>query len=56
MESTIDEQQATDTIKPRNAFVAFSLSLILPGLGQIYNGQQKKAILFFARSTPIVLN
>jgi len=48
MESTIDEQQATDTIKPRNAFVAFFLSLILPGLGQIYNGQQKKAILFFA--------
>lgn len=44
MQLTIDEQP---TFKPRNAFVAFSLSLILPGLGQMYNGQQKKAILFF---------
>lgn len=44
MQLTIDEQP---TFKPRNAFVAFFLSLILPGLGQIYNGQQKKAIIFF---------
>lgn len=33
--------------KPRNAFIAFLLSLVLPGLGQVYNGQLKKGILFF---------
>lgn len=32
--------------KPRNGFVAFLLSLILPGLGQVYNGQPKKAAVF----------
>jgi len=37
--------------KPRNAFVAFLLSLFFPGLGQIYNGQLGKGIIFFALST-----
>ena len=34
-------------VKPRNAFVAFLVSLILPGLGQSYNGQLKKGVLYF---------
>ena len=33
--------------KPRNAFIAFLLSLVIPGLGQVYNGQLKKGLLFF---------
>lgn len=32
--------------KPRKQLVAFLLSLLTPGLGQIYNGQILKAILF----------
>lgn len=47
MEQTIDEQSTTNTTKPRNGFIAFLLSLLLPGLGQVYNGQPKKAIIFF---------
>lgn len=47
MEQTMDEQPITIPTKPRNAFIAFLLSLLLPGLGQVYNGQPKKAIIFF---------
>jgi signal peptidase I len=47
MEQTIDEKPTTIPTKPRNGFIAFLLSLILPGLGQVYNGQPKKAIIFF---------
>ncbi|MET4082028.1 signal peptidase I [Pedobacter sp. UYP30] len=47
MENPAGEKALTPTLKPRNAFIAFFLSLILPGLGQVYNGQPKKAILFF---------
>ena len=47
MEQTLDEQSTTVTAKPRNGFIAFLLSLLLPGLGQVYNGQLKKAVLFF---------
>jgi signal peptidase I len=47
MEVTVNEQAETSSKNPRNAFVAFLLSLILPGLGQIYNGQLKKAVIFF---------
>lgn len=36
MGQTIDEQPTTITAKPRNGFIAFLLSLVLPGLGQIY--------------------
>lgn len=39
----IEQQQ----IKPRNSFVAFLLSILTPGLGQIYNGQFKKGIILF---------
>lgn len=42
-----DELKLQQKTKPRNAFIAFILSLMLPGLGQIYNGQIKKGILFF---------
>lgn len=47
MEVTVNEKAETSSKNPRNAFVAFLLSLILPGLGQIYNGQLKKAVIFF---------
>ena len=35
-------------IKPRKWFIAGLLSLIEPGLGQIYNGQGRKGILFLS--------
>ena len=47
MEPILDIDQPTYIIKPRKGFIAFLLSLVLPGLGQIYNGQPKKAIIFF---------
>ena len=47
MEQTIDQHTISIPIKPRNGFIAFLLSLLLPGLGQVYNGQPKKAIVFF---------
>jgi signal peptidase I len=47
MEQVIDEQPTAIRTKPRNGFIAFLLSLFLPGLAQVYNGQPKKAILFF---------
>jgi len=33
-------------IKKRNPIIAFLFSFLIPGLGQLYNGQYKKAILF----------
>lgn len=47
MEKVKDERTITSTIKPRNSFIAFLLSLLFPGLGQVYNGQLKKALFFF---------
>lgn len=47
MEQPIDGQPATTTATPRNVFIAFLLSLFFPGLGQVYNGQPKKAIFLF---------
>lgn len=47
MTETIEVQQTKTTTKPRNSFIAFALSLLLPGLGQVYNGQPKKAIFFW---------
>lgn len=47
MEQIMDGQATTITTKPRKGFIAFGLSLLIPGLGQVYNGQPKKAILFF---------
>jgi signal peptidase I len=43
--------------KPRSGFIAFLLSLVTPGLGQIYNGQPKRGIVFFILllSFPLVL-
>ncbi len=43
----INQQDNTSTTNPRNAFIASLLSLIFPGLGQIYNGQPKKGAIFF---------
>ena len=34
-------------IKPRRAPVALLLSVFFPGLGQMYNGQFRKGLLFF---------
>jgi len=48
MEQTNNEEPKVNIIKPRNGFIAFILSLLFPGLGQVYNGQPKKAILFFS--------
>ena len=48
MEQIKDEQPARIITRPRNGFIAFLLSLLLPGLGQVYNGQPKKAIMFFS--------
>ncbi|MFO0355767.1 MAG: signal peptidase I [Sphingobacteriaceae bacterium] len=47
MTTTTDEQTTLD-IRPRKGFVAFLLSLFLPGLGQVYNGQLKKAVICFS--------
>ncbi len=47
MDQTIDEQNSTVPTKPRNAWIAFFLSFFLPGLGQVYNGQIRKAAVFF---------
>lgn len=44
--TTTNESQS----HPRNAFKASLFSLIFPGLGQVYNGQIKKGILYFAIS------
>jgi len=43
---TLDEP-ITENYKPRKPLIAFLLSLIIPGLGQIYNGQIKKGMLLF---------
>jgi signal peptidase I len=48
MEQSTEEQPETISIKPRDGLIAFLLSLLFPGLGQVYNGQPKKAILFFS--------
>ena len=36
-----------ENVKPRNKFIALLLSVLLPGLGQIYNGQINKAFIFY---------
>jgi len=35
-----------DTLKRRKPILGFLLSLVSPGLGQIYNGQLKKGLLY----------
>ena len=45
MEQNIHEKPAAKT-KPRNSLIVFLLSLFLPGLGQVYNGQPKKGAFF----------
>ena len=37
----------TDRIKPRIPLFAFIMSMVLPGYGQLYNGQVNKAIWLF---------
>ena len=41
------ENTGEKKIKPRKAILAFLLSILLPGGGQLYNGQLKKALFFF---------
>lgn len=41
------KETTPNVIKPRNGFIAFLLSLLLPGLGQVYNGQFKKGAILF---------
>ncbi len=42
------ESEKTLQAAPRNVFVAFFLSVLVPGLGQLYNGQARKGIIFIA--------
>ncbi len=48
------ESEKTLQAAPRNMFVAFLLSVLVPGLGQLYNGQARKGIIFFA-AIPIMI-
>jgi len=41
--------------KPRKVWVAALLSLISPGLGQIYNGEIKKALFIFVLPVLLIL-
>lgn len=41
-------QELAPNVVPRNPFFAFGLSILSPGLGQIYNGQPKKGVLLFS--------
>lgn len=34
------------TLKPRKPVLAFILALLIPGFGQVYNGQIKKGLIF----------
>lgn len=47
MEQTTTDQHSPTATKQRKPLVAFLLSLLLPGLGQVYNGQVRKAIICF---------
>lgn len=42
-------------MKKRNPIISFVLSIILPGLGQVYNGEFIKAILFLLLVYPIYM-
>jgi signal peptidase I len=42
------ESEKTPQAAPRNMVVAFVLSVLVPGLGQLYNGQARKGIILFA--------
>lgn len=42
--------------KKRRAWLAFLLSLFTPGLGQLYNGQWKKALLFYGVNVGLMLS
>jgi len=41
-------------MKKRNPILSFLLSLFVPGLGQVYNGQLKKAIFYLLAFLPIL--
>jgi signal peptidase I len=43
----IDEPQESEIIKPRKPFLALFLSFVIPGWGQLYNGEAKKGALLF---------
>ncbi len=59
MKSNVSYQKASRSHKfyNRKWWLAFFLSLIIPGLGQIYNGQTRKGILFvcLAISLPLLI-
>ena len=46
MEQPTGSQPTTIKTNPRKSFIAFLFSLLFPGLGQIYNGQPRKASFF----------
>ena len=43
-----DTKATTESAKRRRALIAVVLSGLFPGLGQLYNGQRLKAVLFAA--------
>ena len=44
---TTEDQEIIPAIKPRKPIAAFFLTLFIPGLGQVYNGNLVKGIIFF---------
>lgn len=42
-----EEYNIMNEIRPRNPWVALAMSLVLPGFGQLYNGELNKAIWLF---------
>ena len=50
MDNQIEEETTQVKIKPRRAIKALLLSILTPGIGQIYNGQPMKGIFFLLLS------
>ena len=42
--------------KKRRAWLAFLLSLTVPGLGQLYNGQWRKAIIVYGINVGLLVS
>lgn len=51
----IDEPKEQDLIKPRKPFVALFLSLLIPGWGQLYNGQVKRGAFLYVMMYVLLL-
>lgn len=47
MEHIIEQESEVMSIQPRSALLAFLFSVLTPGLGQLYNGQFQKAMIYW---------